>query len=576
MTHIMQTARKRAATAAAPVTPAALVRDETGRPASVAPDVHVPHEWGAISGAARDTLRRSTEDDEQAAEPGDNVIPNAIRELPLLLGGIPGVRKWTNNRVDDSTKMMDDASDAIFGPDDKETQRKPLAYPVLPRLTVGAVDDPAEAEADRVAEAALSGPLEDVPYLPDMTSVQRRAESAPTEDEADVEPLVSRGMSGGGQPLPDAVRADMEPRFNHDFSNVRVHTDSHASESASALNAQAYAVGSDIVFGGGKFAPTTGDGRNLLAHELVHVMQQTGPSESVQRRPSRKNEAQLGQVEEVEEDVYEEEAEPASLQPAGQALPAGCLVQEVYLAPLYTAVGDTVPLYARQAAVQKAQEAVPLDALMAQDGLSKLLMNGSIPAFKIEQKDVETPGGTGDWDATVQVKAKRQSTQMIANGGGSRIVRNEKHTNGTSKEVENTVGRTSEWNVNGEIGAGAEASVEAGPRKKGLGVGAGVNADAKIGGGYKRGKSQTDRTLNGTQQSVEKIIAQDVAAVTFQVVMEFEVEVEWHFDPSFASSAYNLFSSRREQVDKGGKPVKRTLTVGAVVDVPRTLCAEGE
>ena len=66
----------------------------------------------------------------------------------------------------------------------------------------------------------------------------------------------------------------MESRFGHDFSQVRVHVDSQAVESAGAVNALAYTVGRDIVFGPGRYAPQTSDGRRLLAHELTHVLQQ--------------------------------------------------------------------------------------------------------------------------------------------------------------------------------------------------------------------------------------------------------------------------------------------------------------
>jgi hypothetical protein len=68
----------------------------------------------------------------------------------------------------------------------------------------------------------------------------------------------------------------MESRFGHDFSGVRVHTDAHAAGSAQTLNALAYTVGSDVVFGPGRYAPETDAGRRLLAHELAHTIQQGG------------------------------------------------------------------------------------------------------------------------------------------------------------------------------------------------------------------------------------------------------------------------------------------------------------
>jgi len=66
----------------------------------------------------------------------------------------------------------------------------------------------------------------------------------------------------------------MESRIGHDFSQVRVHADARAAESAGAVNALAYTVGQDIVFGPGRYAPQTSEGRRLLAHELTHVVQQ--------------------------------------------------------------------------------------------------------------------------------------------------------------------------------------------------------------------------------------------------------------------------------------------------------------
>jgi hypothetical protein len=88
------------------------------------------------------------------------------------------------------------------------------------------------------------------------------------------------GLRGGGQPLPELVRSDFEPRFGHDFSRVRVHTSPRAAASAKALNAQAFTLGQDIVFAEGQFAPGSEAGRRLLAHELTHVVQQSGPTQA--------------------------------------------------------------------------------------------------------------------------------------------------------------------------------------------------------------------------------------------------------------------------------------------------------
>ncbi len=87
-------------------------------------------------------------------------------------------------------------------------------------------------------------------------------------------------LRGSGRALPTTARAFYEPRFGHDFSDVRVHTDSRAAETARAVNARAFTVGREVVFGPGEYAPETTAGKRLLAHELTHVVQQGHGSNS--------------------------------------------------------------------------------------------------------------------------------------------------------------------------------------------------------------------------------------------------------------------------------------------------------
>src|SRR5579862_1285961 len=99
-------------------------------------------------------------------------------------------------------------------------------------------------------------------------------EQEPADGSA-VKDVVGRG---GGQPLDGGLKSDMEGRFGADFSGVRVHTDGQAAASASAVNAHAYTVGNDIVFGSGRYDPGSPTGQRTLAHELTHVVQQrSGP-----------------------------------------------------------------------------------------------------------------------------------------------------------------------------------------------------------------------------------------------------------------------------------------------------------
>lgn len=80
----------------------------------------------------------------------------------------------------------------------------------------------------------------------------------------------------GGRPLPQSVRDRFEPRLGYGFGQVRVHAGARAAEAARAVNARAYTVGQDVVFGNGHYRPGTPDGDKLLAHELTHVVQQRG------------------------------------------------------------------------------------------------------------------------------------------------------------------------------------------------------------------------------------------------------------------------------------------------------------
>ena len=97
---------------------------------------------------------------------------------------------------------------------------------------------------------------------------------------SDAPAIVHEVLRSSGQSLDPVTRGFFEPRFGHDFSQVKVHTDSKAAASSQALNALAYTVGTNLVFDAGKYAPQTDTGRSLLAHELTHVVQQSGMGHS--------------------------------------------------------------------------------------------------------------------------------------------------------------------------------------------------------------------------------------------------------------------------------------------------------
>jgi Domain of unknown function (DUF4157)/Bacterial protein of unknown function (DUF922) len=103
--------------------------------------------------------------------------------------------------------------------------------------------------------------------------LQRKSASATESNE--VPAVVREALQSPSQPLDAAARAFFEPRFGHDFSRVRIHTDARAVESVRAVNALAYTVGEHLVFGAGQYAPHSTAGQKLLAHELAHVLQQS-------------------------------------------------------------------------------------------------------------------------------------------------------------------------------------------------------------------------------------------------------------------------------------------------------------
>ena len=136
-----------------------------------------------------------------------------------------------------------------------------------------------ESESSIALRAALSGRLAAAGPR-GVAGLQRAVGNGSTaalmeEERSPVHDVVN---SGGGSPLQSDVRADMEGRFGHDFGDVRVHIDGAAHESAKSVNAQAYTVGSNIVFQRDRYDPGSDSGKHMLAHELTHVVQQrSGP-----------------------------------------------------------------------------------------------------------------------------------------------------------------------------------------------------------------------------------------------------------------------------------------------------------
>ncbi|MCC6966867.1 MAG: DUF4157 domain-containing protein [Nitrospira sp.] len=165
--------------------------------------------------------------------------------------------------------------------------KKLLGKPLQTKLAVSQPGDEFEQEADRVAEQVMRMPDSEgrpgVAESPRAPLVQRHVNGSGTAGVGTASPLVHDVLNSPGQPLDAATRAFFEPRFGHDFGRVRVHADAGAETSARSINARAYTVGHHIAFGTGRFAPGTGEGNRLLAHELSHVVQQAGEQSTIMR-----------------------------------------------------------------------------------------------------------------------------------------------------------------------------------------------------------------------------------------------------------------------------------------------------
>src|SRR5262245_56439060 len=173
---------------------------------------------------------------------------------------------------------------------------------VQTNLAINKPGDEDEQEADRVSERlirmfepqqhACAGGGECPTCLADKRDgeherLQTKQMQSSDLEQTTVPAIVHKALRSPGQPLDAETRAFMEPRLGYDFSGVRVHTDELAARSAEAVSAHAYTVGPDVVFGSGRYAPTSRDGQCLIAHELAHVVQQNAlpsPAAVVQRQ----------------------------------------------------------------------------------------------------------------------------------------------------------------------------------------------------------------------------------------------------------------------------------------------------
>ncbi|SCX79827.1 DUF4157 domain-containing protein [Nitrosospira sp. Nsp13] len=258
------------------------------------------------------------------------------------------------------------------------------------KLSVGAVNDHYEREADRIADRVVQGvPLPasspppvisglsaqratiPVPPGPEQTEEkvappEKRAQRAPAENAPasipgekggaaprSVESAVQRMKASTAPSLDPGTRAEIEPHIGADLSRVRIHTGSAAETAAAALGARAFTVGQDIFFGRNQYDTASGEGRRLVAHELVHTVQQTGGTVRAQRLPDGNSSAPMTRLEQPGVNGWVVDLAPAGATRPEMTLPALELPM-VASALKGTAGGEAIP-------VADANRSLPVD-----------------------------------------------------------------------------------------------------------------------------------------------------------------------------------------------------------------------
>ncbi|MDJ0693214.1 DUF4157 domain-containing protein [Mastigocoleus sp. MO_188.B34] len=195
-----------------------------------------------------------------------------------------------------------------------QQQNQPV---IQTKLTLGAVGDKYEQEADRVAKQVVNSisstnqePVqrmepEDEELAQMKPDIQRMAVGEAIEVDPSVEDAIQRAR-GRGQPLAENVRVPMEQAFGADFSGVRVHTGSQSHHLNQSIQARAFTTEQDVFFRQGEYNPGSRSGQELLAHELTHVVQQSG---AVQRSQNPKPTLQREETAIIQRVVYDNMAE---------------------------------------------------------------------------------------------------------------------------------------------------------------------------------------------------------------------------------------------------------------------------
>lgn len=236
---------------------------------------------------AQPKIQRQTEDEELQTKSSDSIPPSIqlqaeeeeqVQTKVDVLAPLLQRQEATQEEKQIQTKSIANSITPLI-------QRQPIAEEELVQTKADSITPLIQQqEASQEDEQLQTKPLQ--------------LKAAPTDTRQDSPSLESRltAQKGSGSPMSNEARAFMEPRFGVDFRNVKIHNNSSAIQMNKELSAQAFTHGNDIYFGAGKYNPGTSDGKQLLAHELTHVIQQTGSkhlNRKVSQKPVRKDQSIL-------------------------------------------------------------------------------------------------------------------------------------------------------------------------------------------------------------------------------------------------------------------------------------------
>lgn len=218
------------------------------------------------------------------SSPDDSYEQEADRVAERVMGmPEPDISRQEENEELQTSPLADQISPLVqTQPEAEEAQRQPEEEeePAQAQFLQKQEEEEMQKQPEKEEEPVQAKLLQ---RREERAAVEKKSNSVQEGRGASLESSIN-SIRGGGRPLTQSARFFFEPRFGADFSGVKVHTDENANHLAKSINAKAFTIGRDIVFGSGQYSPESPPGKQILAHELTHVIQQAGKSQNTIQR----------------------------------------------------------------------------------------------------------------------------------------------------------------------------------------------------------------------------------------------------------------------------------------------------